>query len=254
MLPRTQDDKEILATFLTTAPHLVPMSLNQDGVAPPEKKVFERQKFWIRLADTAERREKAALLVDQMYARKGYDHENIIHNTPHTITLISYARDGDVIGTITIGIDSKEEGLLADEGYREELDKLRAQGKKISEFNGLAIDSSVQSKLVVARLFHIAMLYPWGIFGHSDLVIEVTPVHARFYRRMLGFEQIGLERICPRVNTKGVLLHLSLDWASERIDAVGGLGDKAVDDKTLYPYFFGKADAVGILGRLKGMV
>jgi len=168
--------------------------------------------------------------------------------------LDSYARGGDVIGTITIGIDSKEEGLLADEGYREELDKMRAQGKKISEFNGLAIDSSVRSKLVVARLFHIAMLYPWGIFGHSDLVIEVTPAHARFYRRMLGFEQIGLDRVCPRVNATGVLLHLSLDWASERIDAVGGLGDKAEDDKTLYPYFFGKADTAGILGRLKRMV
>ena len=255
LLPRTKDDEEILASFFTLVPRpLTPMSLKQEGVIPREENIYERQKFWIRLADTSERREKAALLVDRMYAREGYHHENILRVTPHTITLITYGQDGNVIGTITIGLDSPENGLLADEGYREEIDRLRAKGKRICEFNGLAIDSSIRSKIFVARLFHIAMLYPWGIFDHKELVIEVTPAHARFYQKMLGFKQMGKERVCPRVNTTGVLLHLSLDFASERIDAVGGLGDKAKDDKTLYPHFFGKVDAAGILGRLKRMV
>ena len=255
LLSRTKDDEEVLASFFTSVPRpLTPMSLNQEGVIPPEESIYERQKYWIRLADTSERREKAALLVDRMYSREGYHHENILRATPHTITLITYGQDGNVIGTITIGIDSPENGLLADEGYQEEIGKFRAEGKKLCEFNGLAIDSSIRSKIFVARLFHIAMLYPWGLFGHKELVIEVTPVHARFYQRMLGFKQLGKERVCPRVNATGVLLHLSLDWASERIEAVGGLGDKAENDKTLYPYFFGKVDAAGILGRLKRMV
>jgi hypothetical protein len=246
------EDEAILASFMTSVPRpLTPLSLNQECVAPPEEAVYDRQQFWIRLANTSERREKAALLVDRMYARRGYTHESIIRNTPHTITLVVSNREGAVIGTVTIGMDSPEEGLLAEENYAEEVQALRRQGKKLCEFNGLAVDSGVKSKLVIARLFHMAMLYPWGLFGYTDGVVEVTPVHARFYEKMLGFEQIGKERVCPRVNAVGVLLRVNFSMVDERIARVGGLMEKAVGDSSLYPYGFTKVDADGILGRLR---
>lgn len=254
MKPRTKEDEEIIASFFTSVPKLmplVPMSLNQD-IPQSEEKILDRQQFWIRLADTRERREQAALLVDRMYAWRGYAHDRIIRDTPHSITLISYGRDGRVIGTISIGMDSPGEGLLAEKNYPEEIAALRAQGKKIAEFNALAVDSTIRSKLVVARLFHIAMLYPWGLYGYTDCVIEVTPAHARFYERMLEFDRLGAERVCPRVNAVGVLLHKEFATVVEKIDRIGGLMEKA-DDKSLYAYGFSPEDAKGILGRLKRM-
>ena len=254
MKPHSPEDDEVIATFLTGVPRtspLVPMSLPEGG-APSEEKVTDRQQFWIRVADTKERREQAGLLVDRMYAWRGYTHENILRDTPHTITLVSYGRDGRVIGTVSIGMDAPGYPLIAEEGYPAEIASLRAQGKRVAEFNGLAVDSEIRSRLVVARLFHIAMLYPYGLYGYTDCVIEVTPAHARFYERMLEFDRLGKERICPRVNTTGVLMHKNFAEAAEKIAHVGGLLDKS-GDHTLYSYGFSPADAEGILGRLQRM-
>lgn len=254
MKPRSKEDENVIASFFTSVPRtepLIPMSLNQ-GEVHQEENVLDRQQFWIRLADTKERREQAGLLVDRMYAWRGYSHENIIRDTPHTITLVSYGRDGRVIGTITIGMDAPGDPLLAEESYPEEISKLRAQNKKIAEFNGLAVDASIRSKLVIARLFHIAMLYPFGLYGYTDCVIEVTPAHARFYEKMLEFDRLGAERICPRVKTVGVLMHKDFASAAEKIRLIGGLLDKA-GDPTLYAYGFNPKDSEGILERLKRM-
>ncbi len=253
MKPRIPEDEEVIATFLTGVPKtspLVPMSLPEGG-PPSEEKVTERQQFWIRVADTKERREQAGLLVDRMYAWRGYTHENILRETPHTITLVSYGRDGRVIGTVSIGMDAPGDPIIAEEGYPAEIAALRSHGKRIAEFNGLAVDSEIRSKLVVARLFHIAMLYPFGLYGYTDCVIEVTPSHARFYERMLEFDRLGNERICPRVNTTGVLMHKEFASAAEKISRVGGLLEKG--DHTLYSYGFSPTDAEGILGRLRRM-
>lgn len=249
------EDEEVIASFFVNIPSpMTSLTIGSSPHVPPENEIYDRKKFWIRLANTPERLEQAAFLVDRMYANRGYLHENIIQKNPHSITLNTYGQDGKVIGTVSIGMDSPEEGLVADEGYREELDHLRKLGRKICEFKGLAIDSEIRSRLVVARLFHIAMLYPWGLFGYTDTVIEVTPIHAKFYERMLGFKKIGKERICPRVNVTGVLMHLEFSFAYKKISEVGGLMDKGKPDKTLYPYFFSKTDSDGILGRLKRMV
>ncbi len=253
--PQGPEDEEIIASYFDSIPGLMTsMTIFPSPTPSYEKEFKDRKKFWIRLANTPERLEKAAILVDRMYSKQGYTHDNILQENPHTITLITYRRDGKVIGTVSIRMDSQEEGLFADEGYRLELDRLRKMGKKLCEFNGLAIDSEIRSRLVVARLFHIGMLYPWGLFGYTDTVIEVTPVHAKFYERMLGFKKIGQERVCPRVNVSGVLMHLDFSHADRKISEVGGLLEKGKGDKSLYPYFFSKNDADGILGRLRRMV
>jgi hypothetical protein len=50
----------------------------------------------------------------------------------------------------------------------------------------LAVDNMVQSRTVLAAIFHIAYIYGHRIRGCSDVVIEVNPRHVRFYRSMLG--------------------------------------------------------------------
>ena len=254
LMKSCSQEEEVIASFFTSVPRiepLIPFSLNQKSSQEGEI-VHDRQQFWIRIADTKERREQAGILVDRMYAWRGYAHEHIIRDTPHSITLISYGRDGRVIGTITIGMDAPGEPLLSEESYPEEIAKLRAQNKKIAEFNGLAIDSSIRSKLVIARLFHIAMIYPYGLYGYTDCVIEVTPAHAKFYEKMLEFDRLGDEKLCPRVNTVGILMHKDFASAAEKIRHIGGLQDKA-GDSTLYAYGFNPKDSEGILERLRRM-
>ena len=250
----SQEDEEFIASFVSSAPrtsHLIPMSLNQE-VSQSNEKFLDRQKFWIRIADTKERREQAGLLVDRMYAWRGFTHEHIIRETPHTITLVSYDRDSRVVGTVTIGMDTPGEKLFAEETFPEEIARLRAQNKKVAEFNGLAIDSSVRSKLLIARLFHIAMLYPFGLYGYTDCVIEVNPAHVSFYEKMLEFHRLGEGKICPRVNAIGVLMHKEFSSISEKINHLGGLKDKS-RDRTLYSYSFDPKDAEGILERIRRM-
>ncbi|MHB1286610.1 MAG: N-acyl amino acid synthase FeeM domain-containing protein [Leptospirales bacterium] len=249
-----EDEEDIIVSFISTLPNtLTPAGLNRPEQYPEMESVVESQRFCVRLANTPERRESANVLIDRMYAWRGYTRGNLTREAPHRITLVSYGMDNQVIGTITVGMESKD-GLLADENYHQELNGLRAQGRKVCEFNALAIDTGIKSKRVISSLFHIAMLYPWGLFGYTDSVIEVTPKHAKFYQRMLGFNQIGEERVCPRVNVAGVLLHLDFSLADAMITKVGGLMAGGKDEKSLYPYFFTKTDGDGILGRLKRMI
>ena len=255
--PPDSSEDESIATFFASVPRtepLVPLSLNAEGVplAPEAVHRVDRQQFWVRVADTRQRREQAGLLVDRMYAWRGYTHDNIIRETPHTITLVSYGRDGEVIGTVTINMDVPGETLLAEETYPEKIQELRSRGRRVAEFNGLAIDPGVKSKLVIARLFHIAMMYPYGLFGYTDCVIEVSSSHARFYERMLEFDRLGEGKICPRVNNESILMHKDFAEAVARIEQVGGQMEKS-KDHSLYAYGFSPKDAEGILGRLKRM-
>jgi hypothetical protein len=249
----TESEDDVVASFFATLPRtLAPISLSTPVADQEEETHSERRQFRIRLANTPERRESANVLIDRMYAWKGYGRGSLVSENPHRITLVTYGMENQVIGTISVGMDSPE-GLYADENYKQELDTLRAQGCRLCEYNALAVDSSIKSKRVLASLFHIAMLYPYGLFGYTDGVIEVAPNHAGFYRKMMGFSQIGDERICPRVNVPGVLLRGNFNEANERIARVGGLMDKETTDMSLFPYFFSKTDADGILGRLRNM-
>ena len=191
-----QDRKEedVIVSFFETVPHVLPPSVpdvpDLSGQEPTIGSLVDRQQFWIRLANTPERRETANVLIDRMYAWRGYDRNSLGNENPQRVTLIAYGMDNQAIGTITVGMDSPD-GLLADENYHAEVDSLRARGRTICEFNGLAIDSCVKSKRVIASLFHIAMLYPWGMFGYTDAVIEVTPQENRSVHLSVRQEKIA---------------------------------------------------------------
>ena len=214
----------------------------------------EKSEFRIRLANTANRRGAASILINKMYSWRGYGNGNPatpIPN-PNRITLLASGPSDLAIGTISMGLDSPL-GLYADAMYHDELEQLRRQGKIVCEYNRLAIDPEIKSKRVLASLFHIAYLYPYYLFGHTDGVLEVNPRHVRFYEKMMGFTQIGPERTCPRVNAPAVLLHTDFSYGEEQIRKWGGLMENARHERSLYPYFFNQVDEAGILSRLKAM-
>jgi hypothetical protein len=66
----------------------------------------------------------------------------------------------------------------------------------------------------------------------------VNPRHVGFYKRMLGFQEIGEVRTCPRINAPSVLLHIECDYMRKQIARHSGprRGYRS-SEKSLYPYF-----------------
>jgi hypothetical protein len=211
--------------------------------------------YGIRLTDTAEGRNSASMLVKRMYARRGYTGTGTRHvlDESNRVTLTATDR-GDVVGTVTIGIDS-ERGLMADELFKDILDEHRARGARLCECTKLAFDLSERSRVPLANVFHLALIYARDLYDCTDVVIEINPRHRRFYERMLGFRQQGELKINPRVNAPAYLLHLPLDYVGEQVERFGGTFDTAAgnEERSLYPYFFSPREERGIINRLLRM-
>ena len=205
--------------------------------------------FKIRSADSSGQRSSASILIDCMYATRGYLTSPLpSEQLPTRITLVASEHDA-TIGTITIGFDSPA-GLHVDDPFAEETRALRAAGRKICEFTKLAIDSVVRSKRVLASLFHVAYIYAHRMMGFDSLLIEVNPRHVRYYERMLGFTVFGERRLNRRVNATAVLLCLDFAHAADCISRFGGRPEFSVVERSLYPYFFSIAEEASIVGRL----
>ncbi len=205
--------------------------------------------FKIRAADCLGSRSSASVLLDRMYAQRGYRSTPLPERqVPTRITLVASEADA-VIGTITIGFDA-EQGLHVDELFSAETGALRAAGRGICEFTKLAMDSVVRSRRVLASLFHVAYLYAHRIRGLDDLLIEVNPRHVRYYEQMLGFSAEGQPRHNPRVGAPAVLMRLQLARARSEIERLSGREPASASERSLYPQFFAAHEESAILARL----
>jgi hypothetical protein len=208
---------------------------------------IDQQTFNLRMVNSEDRREAASVLIKKKYAWRGYSIEKPLDAGPNKITLL-VDTNSITVGTMTLCFDS-DVGLPADENFRDKLDELRAQERKLCEPSRLAIEDDVP-KRVFASMIHVSYIYAHNIHGFTDYVIEVNPRHAMFYKRMLGFHDFGTERICTRVNAPAVLLRLELGYMKEQIQKFGGLMEQHGKEKSFYPYFFPRWDEPGITDRL----
>ena len=106
--------------------------------------------------------------------------------------------DQGLLGTLTIAFDSRD-GLLVDALRKRDIDSFRVSGRRVSEVSRLAIAPEHRSKDLLASMFHAAYVHLRPIHRAQDLFIEVNPRHAAFYKRMMGFRQLGDVHTCPRV-------------------------------------------------------
>jgi hypothetical protein len=213
-----------------------------------EDVIVNQDLYGIRLTDTAEGRNSASMLISKMYAWRGYAGTHQFNDDPNRVTLTATDR-GDVVGTMTIGIDSPI-GLNADQVFKEELDAYRARGAKLCEFTKLAFDQAVRSKTSLANLFHLAVIYARDIHHCTDIVIEINPRHRRFYENMLGFERLSDVRVSTRVNAPAYLMRQTVAYISEQINKYGGTYTEGAVERSFYPYFFSPREEVGIISRL----
>lgn len=215
--------------------------------------IVDDDSYGIRLTDTSDGRNTASMLINRMYAWRGYSGDHQPSSDPNRITLTATDK-GDVVGTLSIGIDS-EVGLMADEIFKEELDAHRQRGAKLCEFTKFAFDPSVRSKTALANVFHLAVIYARDMHGCTDIVIEVNPRHRRFYERMLGFRKEGELKVNPRVDAPAYLLRVNLAFVTEQIAHFGGsyAAEGETEERSFYPYFFSPREERGIINRLLRM-
>ena len=239
-------DDETIVSFDTPS-GLHDLVLGNGNSDPALEHDLDLQRFNIRMANSSGRREAASLLIKKMYGWRGYAVDPLQAHALNKITLFAET-GGTTVGTMTLCLDG-DTGLPADENFKDKLDDLRAQGRRLCEPSKLAIDKGV-SKRVFAALIHISYMYAVNIHAYTDYVIEVNPRHVMFYKRMLGFLDFGGERECTRVGAPAVLLRLDLAYMGEQIRKFGGLMEKHGGERSFYPYFFPIWDEPGITGRL----
>ena len=209
---------------------------------------YARSSYTVESADPLRHKQALRLLIERMYSWRGLNLvESAVHtDRPDRITLLA-SEKGDVFGTVTLGLDG-DAGILAETLYPEEIAVLRKQGARLCELTRLAMDTQHNSREVLGALLHLVYIHGRLLHRATDVVIEVHPRHAPFYRRMLGFRIIGSERICPRVDAPAVLMHLELGHMDDQIARFGGTADPQA--RTLYPYFMSREAQDYILGTL----
>ena len=232
-----------------------PLRFRNLSVAEPELPTFgdlpgSQEGFKIRVARQASRHKEAGRMVDQRYNGRGYKTpaSSPSEADPNLSTFLAYD-EGRMVGTVSVRLDSPNR-LSADRLYPEELAGLRRAGHKLCEFTRLAVDAKSASKPVLAGLFHTAFLYASRLHGFTHAVIEVNPRHVAFYKRSLGFEVVGGERMNTRVNAPSVLLEVPFSSIDEGLHRAGH-GHASGRASTLLLHGFPRSDESGVLQRLK---
>ncbi len=244
----------IIGVSMRTQPALKSLLSGDSGPIESTAEPFNNNYVKIRAASSEGQRSSASILINKMYATRGYMSSGLpgVGQDKYRMTLTAN-EEYVTIGTLTIGFDNPQ-GLMADDLFKHEIDGLRAQGRKVCEFTKLAMESSSKSKRALASLFHVAYIYAHRIQEHQDVMIEVNPRHVAYYQRMLGFTVMGPQRLNRRVNAPAVLLRLDFTHAAAQIEKFGGSSEAAIEGRSLYPYFFSVKEEAGIVGRLCGMV
>jgi hypothetical protein len=221
----------------------------------PADHEFGQKTIAVRLADSDGQRSLASILVNRMYAWRGYGANHKLSSNRNRVTFTACADDA-VIGTLSLGVDGPD-GLAADETFKDELDRFRAiPGASLCELTKFACDPSTKSQPALAALFHVIFIYGTQRYDCTDLFIEVHPRHVRFYDAMLGFQKVGAPRLNPAVTWWPADVPVQLMWLKvseirRLIDAHAG--GKSAGGRSLYPHFFSHQEEQGIWARIAAL-
>ncbi len=165
--------------------------------------------FDIHIATSLGLREKAFRLAYDTYEAKGFlssarqdrmlvSENDLLPDT--TVFVITEKLSNEVIATLTLNFQAHAE-LPSYELFPDEISTLQKQKKTMGEITRLAIKEGHRySNLLLARLFNAAHLYTLKVKKVENILISVNPTHVGFYQKLLGFEMLGDEKPCGRVN------------------------------------------------------
>lgn len=181
-----------------------------------------RRGFAAGVASTPRERVAALRLVYENYVARG-----MIARHPYRLrvtafhllptTTIFMAREFDQISATVTLIGDGPMGLPSDAAQPDVVDELRQSGHRIAEVSCLAFHDWDRRQFLPVFIEMTRVLTQFArAHGVDQLLIGCVPRHANFYRRFLGFEQIGEMRPYSTVcNTPGVACRLDLtqmDW------------------------------------------
>jgi len=221
------------------------IDLLPDGAAGPRR-------FKIKVADQRGRRGLVDSLLKNRYGWRGYTNAGLPTDPAVNKFTLAAMENDQSIGTITVSFDSPQK-LASDDSFPEEVNALRARGRRICEFTKLAVDPTTATKRVLAALFHVAYIVAHRIRGFDTLLIEVNPRHVRYYERMLGCQVIGSERLNRSVRAPAVLLSVDFGYILQQIGEFGGQPDRAANERSLYPFAFSLTEEASIMARMKAV-
>ena len=219
-------------------------TLVEEGPAEWDITSAGNRKFRLLVAGTPELRERAYRLGARIYKQMGYlpaDGPELLVSKydarPDTFTLLVADEDDRDVATLTLVFDGSEDGLPLDDVYRPEADRLRVRGKHLAEIVRLAVDGPRGgSREVLLHLFNFAYIYAKCVKNCDGFLITVNPHHVPFYVRSWGFEVVGAERACPKVqDAPAVLLHLCFVYVAARAWREAGRPAQSGDRSSLYP-------------------
>lgn len=187
-------------------------------------------------------------MVADRYNSRGLDlsEETQICSESDKVTIV-VSDDQRVLATLTLCIDSPS-GLFADMLYPRETAKLRDNGGRLCEVTRLAVDAQSNSPEAMAALFNVAFILSYCVFTRTDLLAEVHPRHAGFYRRTMGYRVAGPKRFCARVGAPAMLMHMRLGFAGDLIREFAGT--EVNQDRNLYRLFVPPTEHDALLQQL----
>lgn len=201
--------------------------------------------FTIKIANTLEERESVFHLGYQVYLEKGYIKENpnqwLVQSYDvlnQTTILIVQDKNKKIAGSLTLVFD--ENGKLPVEKiYGEETRAIRLAGSKIMETSRLVISQQYRNeKIVLQLLLNYMLIYTYHVKNYTSMLIQVNPRHKAYYKSLLKYDEIGIEKSCPSVqNAPAVLLHLPLNRYQEEINRYHNMSEQTRKERSLYPYF-----------------
>lgn len=178
----------------------------------------------VRPARSREELEQAYSLVYTTYHREGYVGEigskmrlSIYNALPETVTFVALD-GGEVMATVSL-VEDTELGLPMDALYKEELDELREEGRKLSEVTMLAHREEESRRDIPVFLQLMVQIFDYVLFlmHADDVCIAVHPHHAGFYEKWLLFERVGPEKQYPSVrNNPAIALRLDFRTVEDR--------------------------------------
>lgn len=198
--------------------------------------------YRVQLAQSPAQHRTASLLVQRMYAWRGYQGVGgPLQDSPQRTLVVCEGES--ILGTLSIAADKPGYSLSVEQSFPRQVEELRRAGHRLCEFTKLAVDGEARSKELLGALFHAAYRYADHVHGAETILVEVNPRHVRFYARLLGFEVVSGVQQNERVNAPAVLLTLNLAYGLSEIARLGGKPHLAATEKSFYPYFLSPSGA-----------